>query len=250
MIRLLIVIALAALATACVSTTSGPPKPTPDTEEAAEYNYQLGARYFRNGNHELARDRLLKSLEFDDRRAITWYTLGLTYEALENRRLATEAYREAIRVEPKNYDALNAYAVFLCRSGQFDEGAKQFERAAKIIENDRSEVPLTNAGVCMAQKPDPARAEAYFREALEHRANHGEALLQLAVLKQGAQDYLGARAFLERYLSRNPPSAGVLYLGVRIEDALGDDGARRAYADRLLREFPTSPEARRVLEDG
>jgi len=249
MIRLLIVIALAAQVVACVSTTTGPPKPVADAEEAANYNYQLGARYFRNGQTELARDRLLKSIEYDDKRAITWYTLGLTYEALENRRLATDAYRQAVRVEPRSYDALNAYAVFLCRSNEHDEGAKQFERAAKIVENDRSEVPLTNAGVCMAQKPDPARAEEYFRRALEDKPNHSEALLQLAVLKFGNKDFLSARAFLERYLSRNPASSALLFLGYRIEDELGDEDAKRAYADRLIREFPTSPETRQVLED-
>ena len=58
---------------------------------------------------------------------------------------------------------------------------------------------------------------------------------------------MGARAFLQRYLSRAVPTAAVLFLGVQIEDKLGDDRARREFEDRLIREFPTSAEARTVL---
>jgi len=44
------------------------------------------------------------------------------------------------------------------------------------------------------------------------------------------------------------PSAEVLYLGMQIEANLGDERARTDYSNRLLREFPQSPEARKVLE--
>jgi type IV pilus assembly protein PilF len=107
---------------------------------------------------------------------------------------------------------------------------------------------MTNAGVCMMQKPDRVAAEAYFRQALERRSNYGEALIQLSVLKFTTKDYLSARAFLQRFLSSNIPSPGVLYLGVQIEENLGDESARTEYSDRILREFPQSAEARRVLD--
>ena len=41
-------------------------------------------------------------------------------------------------------------------------------------------------------------------------------------MKQSTGEYLAARAFLQRYLSSNLPSAGVLYLGMQIEVELGD----------------------------
>jgi type IV pilus assembly protein PilF len=102
----------------------------------------------------------------------------------------------------------------------------------------------------MMQKPDRELAEQYFRQALDRRPGHGEALLQLSLLKFSGEEYLAARAFLQRYLSANVPTASVLYLGVRIEDQLGDDRARTEYSDQILREFPESPEARRILESG
>jgi type IV pilus assembly protein PilF len=250
--RLLAGLLVCLLATGCVTTTTttGGVNPDANKGDAAGLNYQLGARYYRNGNFELARDRLLYSIELDPKNAVAHYTLALAYEALGNLRLATESYEQAVRISPKDYKVQNAYAVFLCNQGEFDEAGEHFATAAKITENDNAEITLTNAGVCMMQRPDQVRAESFFREALEHRANHGEALIQLCVLKFAQGDYLASRAFLQRYLGSNIPTPGVLYLGVQIEDKLGDDRAKTEYSNRLLREFPTSPEARRVLDSG
>lgn len=250
--RLIAGLAAGWLLVGCVQTTTvtGGISPDADDGDAAQLNYELGARYFRNGNYELARDRLLLSLDLDPNNAIVHSTLALTYERLGNLRLATESYENAVRAEPKNFDVQNAYAVFLCRQGSFKQAHKHFERAAKATENDNAYVTLTNAGVCMMQKPDVAEAEAYFRRALDRKSDYGDALLQLSLLKFSAEDFLSARAFLQRYLSSNIPSAGVLLLGVRIEEALGDDRAREEYSNRILREFPESQEARTVLESG
>jgi type IV pilus assembly protein PilF len=250
--NLLAVLVTSLLLTGCVTTTTTTTNASPEPEKAdkanaADLNYQLGARYYRSGNFELARDRLLLSIELNPKNAVAHYTLALTYEKLENLRLATDAYEKAVRVAPKDFNVQNAYAVFLCNHGHFDEAREHFDRAIKVTENDNSESTMTNAGVCMMQKPDHELAEAYFRQALARKPNYGEALLQLCVLKFSTEDYLGARAFLQRYLNANVPSASVLYLGVRIEEELGDDRARTDYSNQILREFPESVEARRIL---
>jgi type IV pilus assembly protein PilF len=236
------------LASGCVSTTTGPKKPVADTTEAANLNYQLGARYYRNGKYELARDRLLYSIELEPKNPVVHSTLALTYEALDNLRLATESYDKAVKLAPNNFDVLNTHAVFLCRQGRYEEAIKSFDRAIAVTENDNAEITLTNAGVCLIQKPDLVNAEKYFREALNNKSNYGDALLQLCVLKQRTGEYLAARAFLQRYLSSNLPSAEVLYIGMQIEAELGDERARTDYSNQVLREFPESREARKILE--
>jgi len=236
----------------CVQTTTvtGGVEPDADQGDAAELNYQLGARYYRQGSYELARDRLLKSIELSPKNAVAHYTLALTYEALGNQRLATESYEQSVRIAPRDFQVLNAYAVFLCKRRDFDGAKRYFDRAAAIKTNDYAEITLTNAGVCMMQKPDHVAAEDYFRQALELKSTYGEALLQMAVLKHTVGSDMNARAFLQRYLSTNPASPDVLYLGVLIEDKLGDDRAKTEYSNQLLRDYPTSPEARRILESG
>ncbi len=172
----------------------------------------------------------------------------MTYEALGNLRLATESYEKSIRTAPRDHEVLNAYAVFLCKQRDFDGARKHFDRAAEIRTNDNAEITLTNAGVCMMQIPDHPQAEAYFRAALDRKSGYGEALIQMAALKYATEAHLNARAFLQRYLGANPASPEILYLGVQIEEALGDERAKTEYSNQILRDFPTSRQARLLLE--
>lgn len=234
----------------CVSTSTGTPKPVADDGDAAEFNYQLGARYYQNGQYELARDRLLLSIDFDPKRAITHSTLALTYEAMGNERLARESFERAVRVEPRNFNVQDMYAVFLCEQKDFDGARKHFSKAAEHPENDNAEATLTNAGICMVGKPDLQSAETFFRQALDRKSQYPDALLQLCLLKFRQEDYLGARAFLQRFMSVSKTSASVLYLAVQIEGQLGNERGRNEYVNQLLRDFPQSEQAKRVLESG
>ena len=238
------------LISGCISTTTGPPEKKADQGDAAELNYQLGARYYRKGDYDLARDRLELALKQNPKNGLAWSALGLTYEALGNVRLAEESYDEAVRVAPRDYKIQENYAVFLCRQGRFDDARRYFDKAIKAPTNDYSEQTYTNAGVCMMQKPDHVAAEEYLRAALERRPTHGEALLQMSVLSYETGDTLRARAFLQRYLGSNMPTAPVLMHGIRIEEKLGDDTARREYTLQLLRDFPDSAEAERIRQAG
>lgn len=234
----------------CVSTTTGPPEKKPDQGDAAELNYQLGARYYRKGDYDLARDRLQLALKQNPKNGFAWSTLGLTYEALGNVRLAEDAYENAVRVAPRDYQIQENYAVFLCRQGRFDDARRYFDKAITAPTNDYAEQTYTNAGVCMLRKPDHVAAEEYLRAALDRRPNHGEALLQMSVLFYETGDNLRARAFMQRYLSNNIPTASVLYHAILIEQKLGDDTARRQYTLQLLRDFPDSAEAERLRQSG
>lgn len=238
------------LLSGCVSTTTGTTPVEADEADAADLNYQLGARYFQNGKYDLARDRLLLSIELEPKNGVTHSMLGRTYEALDNQRLARQAYEDSIRIAPKNFEVQNAYAVFACNLREYDKAEKHFAKAATHPENDNSEVTLTNAGICMLQKPDFNSAESFFRQALDRKTNFPDALLQLCLMKYQQEDYLGSRAFLQRFMAGNKTTAGLLFLGAQIEEKLGDQRARSDYVNQLLRDFPTSPEARKVLESG
>ena len=244
--KLLVVTAIISILCGCVSSTSDVRR-FQGRDDAAEQNYKLGAQYFKNGSYELARDRLQRAIEYDSSMASAHSMLALTQVQLGNSRLAAESFNRAVRLAPKDYNIRNAYAVFLCGQGNYDEAQKQFDRAIDARENDNPEIMMTNAGVCMAKKPDLALAERYFRQALERRPAYGEALLQLAALKHRIGDSLAARAFLQRYLAVNAATAVVLDLAIQIETNLGDDRAATNYLNQLLRDFPDSPEARRTL---
>lgn len=244
------VLTTAAVLAGCISSTTGRAISEPDEAGAAEQFYQLGARYYRAGNYEFARDRLERALQLNPRLAIAHSTLALTYEQLDVPRLAAEHYDLAVRYAPRSIDVRNAYAVFLCREKQYDEAREQFDRIIKAPENDDPEIMMTNAGVCMLQKPDEELAETYFRQALDEKRDYPEALLQMILLKRMTGDALSARGFLQRYMSVQPATPALLMLAMEIEKDMGDERARREYMNRLISEFPDSNEARRLAEIG
>lgn len=243
---LCILLAACLLLSGCVSTSDKPKPPKADKSEAAQRHYQLGVEYYSQGSYELARDRLLRAIDFDPRMANAYTALALTYIQLENKRLATENYEKSVKLEPDNVNARNAYGIFLCGEEEFDKALKQFDRAIGIYDNDDKQVMMTNAGVCMMNKPDYQLAEQYLREALEFKSSYGEALLQLAILKYKTDDFLRARAFLQRYMVTNPLSAEVLYLCSQVESRLGDERASTDCINDLLRDYPNSSEAQYV----
>lgn len=246
-ILLLASVLLLGATSGCVTSGSAARNQEPSAD-ADDRNYQLGAQYYRNGSYELARARLERAIELDSRNADAHSLLAMTLVQLGNTRLATESFDQSVRLDPKSQDIRNAYAVFLCQERRYDEALEQFDRAIGIRENDNAWVEMTNAGVCVAKRPDLDRAEKYFRQALELRPTYGEALIQMAALKHRTDDDFTARAFLQRYLATNPATAPVLYLAVQIETGGGDERAATDYMNRLLREFPDSPESRLLLE--
>lgn len=231
----------------CVSSTTTGTLEREPSGDAAEYNYELGRNYLQNEKFDLARDRLQRAVEIDPRMAKAYMALGMAYEGLDNPRLARDSYEKAVRLAPRDFNIMNSYAVYLCKGQDYDEARRYFEKAGNHPENDDAERTFTNAGLCMAQKPDLEAAEAFFREALERKSTYGEALLQLCLLKYQQQDYLGARAFLQRFMASHRTTAGVLFLAAEIEGKLGNSRGRTEYVERLLREFPESPEARKAL---
>ena len=244
--KILIVMAIVSFLFGCISSTSNVRRQA-EGNDASEQNYQLGAQYFRNGHYDLARDRLERSIGFDPKMARAHSMLALTHVQLGNTRLATESFERAVRIAPNSHDVRNAYAVFLCGKENYDEARQQFDHAIEVRDNENPEIMMTNAGVCMANKPDLELAEQYFRDALEIRPSYGEALIQLAALKHRTGDNLIARAFIQRYLASNVATPAILMLAIQIETELGDERAVTNYMNQLLRDFPDSPEARRTL---
>jgi len=242
----LIACVASSLLVGCISSSTATHTGEPSAD-AAEQNYQLGTQYFRNGSFDLARSRLERATEIDPKYAEAHSMLAMTLVQLDLIRLATESFNRAVRLEPDNFSVRNAYAVFLCQQREFDEARKQFDRAIKVRTNDNPEIMMTNAGVCMVQNSDYVLAEQYFRAALSVRPTYGEALIQMASLKHHTVEDLMARAFLQRYLAANEAAAAVLYLGVQIESALGDERSADEYQSQLLADFPDSAEARQLL---
>ena len=93
-----------------------------------------------------------------------------------------------------------------------------------------------------------AKAEMYYRQSLDKDSTFGPALLQMASLSLGAENYLDARGYLQRYQQTSRQTPESLWLGVRIEYALKDHKAWGNYALQLKNNFPDSRQTAALMK--
>lgn len=230
----------------CVSSSTIPGDKV-SLKHASEYNVELGVAYMRQGQRDLAMQKLQLALQQNPDNASAYSALGLLYNSTGDIERADENYRKALSEAPRDPQIQNNYAVFLCQQGKPKESDKYFVEAAENPLYPTPEAAYTNAGVCANLIPDKAAAEQYFRKALAINPRFPEALYQMARLSFKQKQYLEARAFIQRFNAVAPqPRPEVLLLGVRTEKALRNNRAAADYAKKLRTLFPNSTETQQL----
>jgi type IV pilus assembly protein PilF len=224
-------------------------KPREDRgKEAALANSNLGAGYLRQGRLDLAVERLQRALKQDPRLADAHSYLAIAYDQLGMLEEAEMHYKRATQLEPANSSAANSYAVFLCRQNRWPDAEPFFKRAAENPTYATPEVALTNAGVCARNAGDPGKATEYFRNALVRNPTFPDALTNMMEMSYESGNFMQTRAFVQRYLDSQMPTAPVLLMCVDVETELkNQDGANKCAA-QLRSGFPGSPELAKLEE--
>jgi type IV pilus assembly protein PilF len=244
------ILALTLLAAGCATqeTSDAIDPDTVSAKDAARFNVQLGLAYLQQGKVELARDKLERALKQNPRDPSVHTAVALLYDRLGDDRKAEQHFRTALRMRPGDPSVQNYYGVFLCKSRRYRDGEKALLKAAASPLYQTPEVALSNAGVCERSAGHLDAAENYFRRATELRPLFAEGWLQLAEVKFMRKDYPAARSCLQRHFDLAHVSATALWLGLRIEKAVGNKPQADAYGRRLKAEFPNSDETRLLLQ--
>jgi type IV pilus assembly protein PilF len=241
----LILIAAGAVA-GCM--TSGDPQRKAEPERASQLNLDAAFYYMRQGELKVAKEKLDRSLEQNPRNAMAQATAGLLYHRLGENAKANSHFERAIALEPGNPDILNNFATVLCQQNKFDRGEKYALQTATDGLYKTPERGYLNAGNCARSAGNLKRAEEHYRSALKVRPQFGAALFEMTDLEFKQNNYMSARAFLERYLQVNRADPTTLWLGVQIERGLGNTAAAGEYARRLKKDYPTAAETKALLE--
>ncbi len=242
--RLAATVLAAGLALGGCASTGGDLAPGANPKQAAIDNVQLSIAYLKLGKLAVARHFIERAMHEDSSSAVVQATAGVVYERLGEDSKARRAYREAARLGHDDPDVMNTYGGYLCRTHHYAAGEKVFREVIANPLYQTPEVAMVNAGVCLEGAGNDAGAQNYFQRALVVRPNMPEALLESADLAMKRHDPAQAAKIVRQDLAVNPPSAPVLWLGVRAERALQHANAADAYASELERQFPTSTEAR------
>nr|WP_277346376.1 type IV pilus biogenesis/stability protein PilW [Solimonas marina] len=213
----------------------------------AQINTQLGVNYAREGQYEVAIEKLQAAVKAQSSYGPAHSALAVIYQTRGEMDAAEKEYRRALSLDGSDSTLKNNFGVFLCKRGKRDEAQRYFKQVVRDPRYLTPEEAWTNAGVCIKPKSTD-EAERDFRKALQLRASYRPALAQMALLSYEQQDFLRARAFLQRYdlsISATPELLGV---AARTEFALGDKDGARSYAQRIVRDFPESKEAEQFAD--
>ncbi|HTQ36368.1 MAG TPA: type IV pilus biogenesis/stability protein PilW [Steroidobacteraceae bacterium] len=224
---------------ACVTTGDRPV----DNKAAAQANVQLGVEYLKQGNLQVAKDKLDRAEKQDPDNPDVYWTMAVLQEQLNQPRQAEQDYRKAMDLAPEKPEIQNTYAAFLCKQGEVDRALPIFE---KLIANKlyaQPYVAATNAGMCLRDDKRNADAQRYFERAVALGPGYVDAVVGLADLQivQGKAD--AALQTARSYMQDGNKSPDVLVVAVRASVAQHDCPNAQLYARLLRRDFPNSGQA-------
>jgi type IV pilus assembly protein PilF len=219
-----------------------------NSQDMASINVQLGVAYLKQGNLAIAQEKLERAEKQNPRDPNVHGALALLYERLNRPKDAETHYRTAARLAPRDPNATNNYAVWLCKNGRTEEGVKRFLEAARNPLYSTPETAYTNAGVCLRAAKRLDQAAELFSLALQTRPNLAEAAYQMSELQFDRGKFAESRASLDKFLGAFKPTPDLLLLGVRVARATGDRLGEERYARTLRVEFPQSEQVRTLAE--
>lgn len=223
--------------TSAVDTT-GTSASTDRRGSPADLYIELGTAYLQQNKLTEAFNNANKALLVDPNSGTAHNLMGVVYQRLGKEESAGEHYQRAVALEPNNSFALNALGSFLCGQEQYAEAEALFQRALRNPLYPTPWVASYNAGSCAYSSGNVAKAEQQFRAALRGNPKFSLALMKMAFLSHEKKSFMSARAYLQRYAEVADHTAESLWLGVRVERELGDEGAVANFSTLLRSRFP------------
>lgn len=248
-IRQWLIILLASTLVACAGQTTKEKKQVKKDKEAAVINVQLASGYIQRGDLKIAETKLLKAIEFDDEYVPAYTTMAVLMTKVGRKGKAEDYYIQAIDLDPRDPELQNNYGAFLCNIGKFEGAFEQFNKALKNQFYATPEVAHANMGYCLMQgnRPNYDAAEKHLRQGLKDNPNMVSALLAMGELGVEMKKYLMVRAYMQRYHALANPNAHSLWIQIQAEHALGDKQFFIKLSRELLKKYPNSKEAQRVM---
>ncbi|MDB5804681.1 MAG: pilW [Betaproteobacteria bacterium] len=219
-----------------------------DPLESAKAHTELAFGYFQRGQMAVALDEVAIALRSRPDYFQAYNVLGLIQMDLSQNTPAEEAFRKALSIAPNDSDTLNNYGWFLCQTRRERESIPQFLAALKNPLYATPAKPYMNAGVCAEKIGDSAAAEEYYRKAFALEPGNPSVMMRLGDLYYKRNEFDKARFYVERVNKNFDPSAGSLWLALRIERKTGNQPSESSYAAQLRRRYPDSPEYQRLQQ--
>jgi Tfp pilus assembly protein PilF len=186
-IRIVLIIALILLSTAC---SSGPAKAKKAQDQNPEYQYNLGVFYLNEGQLDRALFHLNKSLILRPDSYLVYHSMGLVYTIKGELEKAVEKFQNALKANPASTETRNTLGAIYQEMGFLDKAETQFAAAAQDVNYKSRELAYYNLARLYTQKDQPDKAVENINKALtlNNGLAMGHNLKGILMEKQGQYD--------------------------------------------------------------
>jgi type IV pilus assembly protein PilF len=227
----------------CVTETSGPAPASDGVRVQAQLDLARG--YLEESEFAQARRPLNRALEIDPRSVEAHVLLGVLNEREGDPQLAETSYRQALRIDPDDAQALNNYGSFLYSQGRYAEAVEPLRRLVRNPNYRARAQAYENLGVAELAIDERDRAREAFERSLNLNYAQARSSLELAQLAFDDGDYAVAQQYYEGFRTLARQNARSLCLGVKLGEVLNDPDQVASYRLALKNLYPDSMEARR-----
>ena len=166
-----------------------------------------GDVYLSQGNYTASLAKLLEAEKISPNDAQILNSLGLAYLGKKRYKLAEASFKKALGLTPDFTEAENNLGAVYLRQKRWDTAIAQFEKALEDLIYPTPQFPLVNIGWAYLGKQEVARAQEYFRKALEESPDFIMALHGLAQSYLHTGQTARAMSFLHQKLHKIPDAA-------------------------------------------
>jgi type IV pilus assembly protein PilF len=242
-----VLISLQGLLTSCVTETTGGFNVERSDSVALDNYIQLAVGYLGENDLPNSKRSLANAADIDNNNSDVYATWGLVYAREGETELADQSFQRALRIDPANSKARNNYSAFLFANNRFEDAYDQLERVVQDVEYPSRPQAFENLGLAALRLNRPDEAEAAFARAVQLNGQQLRSSLELADLNLKKGQVLQARNFYRNYLTllefyKVAHNARSLWIGIQLENALGNNDNIKEYGEQLETNFSASAE--------
>lgn len=218
------------------------PSDEPDARRRARIRLELAVNYFETGKVAVALDEVKQALVNDPTYADAYNLRGLIYMRLNDLGQAEESFRRALSIRSSDANVMHNYALLLCQQQKYAEANQHFGRALANPAYTARSKTLMAQGLCQSGAGQFAEAEQSLLKAYELDAANPVVGYHLAALLLRRNELTRSQFYIRRLNNSQYANSESLWLGIKVERALGDSVAMKQLADQLRKRFPDSRE--------
>lgn len=213
-----------------------------DVRRRARIRLELAANYMQMGQSTVALEEVRQALATDPSYADAYHLRGLVYMGMGDLALAEDSFKRAQSMKPADPDIMHNYGWLLCQRQQYEQANQLFERALATPGYAARGKTLMSQGLCYQRAGRSAEAELTLLRAYELDPGNPVVGYQLASVMLSRGEDKRAQFYIRRVNNGDFANAQSLWLGIKVERALGDTVAVRQLGEQLHKRFPDAKE--------